>query len=77
MAFRHRDAGALAGCAIVVGLYPRRHISRDEDWNALPMIVQIDRLTKSFGGRTLFSDASFQINPRERYACLLYTSRCV
>ena len=32
------------------------------------MIVQIDRLTKSFGGRTLFSDASFQINPRERYA---------
>lgn len=32
------------------------------------MIVQVDRITKSFGGRTLFSDASFQINPRERYA---------
>ena len=32
------------------------------------MIVQVDKLTKSFGGRTLFSDASFQINPHERYA---------
>ena len=32
------------------------------------MIVQVDKLTKSFGGRTLFSDASFQINARERYA---------
>ena len=32
------------------------------------MIVQIDKLTKSFGGRTLFADASFQINPHERYA---------
>ena len=32
------------------------------------MIVQVDKLTKSFGGRTLFSDASFQINAHERYA---------
>lgn len=32
------------------------------------MIVQIDKLTKSFGARTLFSQASFQINPRERFA---------
>jgi ATP-binding cassette subfamily F protein 3 len=32
------------------------------------MIVQVDKLTKSFGARTLFSDASFQINPHERYA---------
>ncbi len=32
------------------------------------MIVQVDKLAKSFGGRTLFSDASFQINPHERYA---------
>jgi len=32
------------------------------------MIVQVDKLTKSFGGRTLFADASFQINSRERYA---------
>ena len=32
------------------------------------MIVQVDKLTKSFGGHTLFSDASFQINPHERYA---------
>lgn len=32
------------------------------------MIVQIDKLTKSFGARTLFSDASFQINARERFA---------
>lgn len=32
------------------------------------MIVQVDNVTKSFGARTLFSDASFQINPRERFA---------
>ena len=32
------------------------------------MIVQADRLTKSFGARTLFADASFQINAHERYA---------
>ncbi len=32
------------------------------------MIVQVDKVTKSFGSRTLFSDASFQINPRDRYA---------
>ena len=32
------------------------------------MIVQVDKLTKSFGGRMLFSNASFQINPHERYA---------
>lgn len=32
------------------------------------MIVQIDKLAKSFGARTLFSDASFHINARERYA---------
>ncbi len=45
------------------------HASRDEDWMAYPhMIVQVDKLTKSFGGRTLFSDASFQINARERFA---------
>ena len=32
------------------------------------MIVQVDRLAKSFGAQNLFSNASFQINPRERYA---------
>ena len=32
------------------------------------MIVQVDKLAKSFGGRTLFSDASFQINAHERFA---------
>ena len=32
------------------------------------MIVQVDKVTKSFGSRTLFSEASFQINPRDRYA---------
>ena len=32
------------------------------------MIVQVDKVTKSFGARTLFTDASFQINPRERFA---------
>ena len=32
------------------------------------MIVQADRLAKSFGAQDLFSDASFQINARERYA---------
>ncbi len=32
------------------------------------MIVQADKLSKSFGAKTLFTDASFQINPRERFA---------
>ena len=32
------------------------------------MILQVDRIEKSFGARTLFSGASFQINPGERYA---------
>ena len=32
------------------------------------MIVQADKLTKSFGGRTLFANASFQINAHERFA---------
>ncbi|MEE8717660.1 MAG: ABC-F family ATP-binding cassette domain-containing protein [Coriobacteriales bacterium] len=32
------------------------------------MIVQVDKVTKSFGARTLFTDASFQINAHERFA---------
>ncbi|WP_072415507.1 ABC-F family ATP-binding cassette domain-containing protein [Collinsella phocaeensis] len=32
------------------------------------MILLVDKIEKSFGARTLFSGASFQINPGERYA---------
>ncbi|WP_019238559.1 MULTISPECIES: ABC-F family ATP-binding cassette domain-containing protein [Enorma] len=32
------------------------------------MILSVDKIEKSFGARTLFSGASFQVNPGERYA---------
>ena len=32
------------------------------------MILNVDKLTKSFGVRTLFADASFRINERDRVA---------
>ena len=32
------------------------------------MILQIERITKSFGGRTLFSDASFGVEAHDRLA---------
>lgn len=32
------------------------------------MIMQVDHLTKSFGGRTLFSDASFRLVAHDRLA---------
>jgi ATP-binding cassette subfamily F protein 3 len=32
------------------------------------MILSVDRLTKSYGSRVLFRDASFRINERDRYA---------
>ena len=32
------------------------------------MILLVDKIEKSFGARVLFSGASFQINPGERFA---------
>lgn len=32
------------------------------------MILNVDKITKSFGTRTLFSDVSFRVNERDRYA---------
>ncbi|MDR1183899.1 MAG: ATP-binding cassette domain-containing protein, partial [Coriobacteriales bacterium] len=32
------------------------------------MILSVDKLTKSYGSRVLFQDASFRINERDRYA---------
>ena len=32
------------------------------------MILLVDKIEKSFGARILFSGASFQINPGERFA---------
>ena len=32
------------------------------------MILNVDKLTKSYGVRTLFADASFRINERDRVA---------
>ena len=32
------------------------------------MILSVDKIEKSFGARTLFSGASFQVNPGNRFA---------
>ncbi len=32
------------------------------------MILQVEKVTKSFGARTLFADASFRVDDRDRYA---------
>ena len=34
------------------------------------MILQVQNVTKSYGARTLFSNASFQIDDRDRYALI-------
>ena len=32
------------------------------------MILSVEKIEKSFGARTLFSGASFQVNPGDRFA---------
>ena len=43
-------------------------LCRDVSRKTRIMILLVDKIEKSFGARTLFSGASFQINAHERYA---------